>query len=167
MSLQINNTGFKAAAAPVSYNNRYTPPMSEENVMNDIFLMQQAEQQKASKREKSRDRWGKANTIAQFGIAAGFISSAIIAFLALKFSKAQAAGKLDSLKDKSVLKFKEIECRSFQATALTLKQEISSKWLKNVQEWMKKWQNMPVQNQQNNVYFSMAHPEQVKHSALN
>ena len=108
MSLQINNTGFKAAAAPVSYNNRYTPPMSEENVMNDIFLMQQAEQQKASKREKSRDRWGKANTIAQFGIAAGFISSAIIAFLALKFSKAQAAGKLDSLKDKSVLKFKEI-----------------------------------------------------------
>ena len=52
MSLQINNTGFKAAAAPVSYNNRYTPPMSEENVMNDIFLMQQAEQQKASKREK-------------------------------------------------------------------------------------------------------------------
>ena len=108
MSLQINNTGFKAAAAPVSYNNRYTTPMSEENVMNDIFLMQQAEQQKASKREKSRDRWGKANTIAQFGIAAGFISSAIIAFLALKFSKAQAAGKLDSLKDKSVLKFKEI-----------------------------------------------------------
>ena len=107
MSLQINNTSFKAVA-PVSYNNRYTPPMSEENVMNDIFLMQQAEQQKASKREKSRDRWGKANTIAQFGIAAGFISSAIIAFLALKFSKAQAAGKLDSLKDKSVLKFKEI-----------------------------------------------------------
>ena len=38
MSLQINNTGFKAAAAPVSYNNRYTPPMSEENVMNDILL---------------------------------------------------------------------------------------------------------------------------------
>lgn len=86
MSLQINNTSFKAVA-PVSYNNRYTPPMSEENVMNDIFLMQQAEQQKASKREKSRDRWGKANTIAQFGIAAGFISSAIIAFLALNFQK--------------------------------------------------------------------------------
>lgn len=37
MSLQINNTGFKAAAAPVSYNNRYTPPMSEENVMNGFF----------------------------------------------------------------------------------------------------------------------------------
>lgn len=109
MTLPVTNkVKFKADPSSVNYNTRYTPPMPENVDMNDVFVMQQAEQHRAEKKQNTRDRWSKANTIAQFGIAAGFISSAIIAFLALKFSKAQAAGKLDGLKDKSVLKFKEI-----------------------------------------------------------
>ena len=107
MATQVSNIQFKAAAPAISYNNRYTPPMPDNNI-NDVFILQAMEQQKTAKKEKKRDRWNKANTIAQFGIATGFIGSAIIAFLALKFSKDQAAGKIDSLKQKSVLKFKEI-----------------------------------------------------------
>ena len=134
MSLQINNTGFKAAAAPVSYNNRYTPPMSEENVMNDIFLMQQAEQQKASKREKSRDRWNKAGVLAQIGIAIGFLATAAVAVLGMvglkKFGAKGGSAAENELKQLTNVKLKWDDFAKEKSVA-SLDSKTTSKNLKN------------------------------------
>lgn len=58
MNRITNNIQFKADAAAVpyvmSYNNRYTPPMPD-NAMDDMFIMQAMEQQKALKKEKSKE----------------------------------------------------------------------------------------------------------------
>ena len=45
-----NNIRFKADTAAVSYNNRYTPPMPANNNMDDVFMLQAMEQQKATKK---------------------------------------------------------------------------------------------------------------------
>ena len=85
MSVQINKTTpikFQANDDyQISYNNRFTPPMPETNPMDDVFLMQAIEQQKAAKKEKSKENWNKAGVIAQIGIAVGFITTAGIALL--------------------------------------------------------------------------------------
>ena len=58
MSVQINKTTpikFQANDNyQISYNNRFTPPMPETNPMDDVFMMQAMEQQKAAKKEKSK-----------------------------------------------------------------------------------------------------------------
>lgn len=85
MSVQINKTTpikFQANDNyQISYNNRFTPPMPEANPMDDVFMMQAMEQQKAAKKEKSKENWNKAGVIAQIGIAVGFITTAGIALL--------------------------------------------------------------------------------------
>ena len=85
MSVQINKTTpikFQANDNyQISYNNRFTPPMPEANPMDDVFMMQAIEQQKAAKKEKSKENWNKAGVIAQVGIAVGFITTAGIALL--------------------------------------------------------------------------------------
>ncbi len=64
---------FKANDYQVNYNNRYTPPMPEDAPMDDIFLMQAMEQQKANKKEKSKENWNKTGVLAQVGIAVAFL----------------------------------------------------------------------------------------------
>lgn len=70
---QINNVRFKAdtTAYPISYNNRYTPPMPE-NTMDDMFLPQDMANKKASKKEKNKERWYKTSVVAQVGMAVAF-----------------------------------------------------------------------------------------------
>lgn len=81
---QISNVPYKASAYPVNYNNRYTPPMPQD--ANDAYLMQAMEQQKAAKKEKSKDNWNKAGVIAQAGIAFGILLSAIASIKSAKIS---------------------------------------------------------------------------------
>ena len=61
MSVHINKTTpikFQANDNyQISYNNRFTPPMPETNPMDDVFMMQAMEQQKAAKKEKSKENW--------------------------------------------------------------------------------------------------------------
>ena len=64
---------FKANDYQVNYNNRYTPPMPEDSPMDDVFMMQAMEQQKAAKKEKSKENWNKAGVLAQIGIATAFL----------------------------------------------------------------------------------------------
>lgn len=64
---------FKANDYQVNYNNRYTPPMPEDSPMDDVFMMQVMEQQKAAKKEKSKENWNKAGVLAQIGIATAFL----------------------------------------------------------------------------------------------
>ena len=76
MLTQINTQTpirFKANDYQLNYNNRYTPPMPEENTMDDVFMMQAMEQQKAEKKEKSKENWNKAGVLAQIGIATAFL----------------------------------------------------------------------------------------------
>ena len=76
MLTQINTQTpirFKANDYQLNYNNRYTPPMPEENTMDVVFMMQAMEQQKAEKKEKSKENWNKAGVLAQIGIATAFL----------------------------------------------------------------------------------------------
>ena len=50
---------FKANDYQVNNNNRYTLPMQEDNSLDDVFMMQAMEQQKAEKKEKSKENWNK------------------------------------------------------------------------------------------------------------
>ena len=77
----VNSIQFKSNATAVSYNNRRTAPMPANNGMDDVFMLQEMEMQKAQKKEKSRDRWNKAGVMAQIGIAAAFLTTAGIALL--------------------------------------------------------------------------------------
>ena len=65
MLTQINTQTpirFKANDYQVNYNNRYTPPMPEDSPMDDVFMMQVMEQQKAAKKEKSKENYGNLYT---------------------------------------------------------------------------------------------------------
>lgn len=88
-TVQNNVVNFKATAPAINYNNRYTPPMPDEPI-DDVFMLQMMEQQKAEKKEKSRDRWNKAGVMAQIGIATAFLTAAglgLLAFLGIKKGK--------------------------------------------------------------------------------
>ena len=70
---QLSNIRFKADNSyPISYNNRYTPPMPQGNSLDDVFMMQALEKQKAAKKEKSKERWYKTGVLAQVGLAVAF-----------------------------------------------------------------------------------------------
>lgn len=101
---QVNNVSFKTdtMARPISYNNRYTPPMPE-NAMNDMFLMQEMADRKASKKEKSKERWYKTSVMAQVGLAAAFSVMALSTGIGLwkQFSK---KGALSNLKFEDIAK---------------------------------------------------------------
>jgi len=77
---------FKAEPYTISYNNRCTPPMPENNPMDDVFLMQAMEQQKAQKKERSKERWYKAGVIAQAAIAVGIVFSALASIKSAKIN---------------------------------------------------------------------------------
>lgn len=81
---QISNVNYRASAYPVNNNNRYTPPMPENKPMDDVFLMQAMEQQKAAKKEKSKERWNKAGVLANIGIATAFLGMLGIQLLSIK-----------------------------------------------------------------------------------
>lgn len=88
-TVQNNVVNFKASAPAINYNNRYTPPMPDEP-MDDVFMLQMMEQQKAEKKEKSRDRWNKAGVMAQIGIATAFLTAAglgLLTFIGRKTGK--------------------------------------------------------------------------------
>ena len=91
MSVQINKTTpikFQANDDyQISYNNRFTPPMPETNPMDDVFMMQAMEQQKAAKKEKSKENWNKAGVIAQAGIAVGFLATAAVSLAGHRLQK--------------------------------------------------------------------------------
>ena len=91
MSVQINKTTpikFQANDNyQISYNNRFTPPMPEANPMDDVFMMQAMEQQKAAKKEKSKENWNKAGVIAQAGIAVGFLATAAVSLAGHRLQK--------------------------------------------------------------------------------
>lgn len=91
MSVQINKTTpikFQANDNyQISYNNRFTPPMPETNPMDDVFMMQAMEQQKAAKKEKSKENWNKAGVIAQAGIAVGFLATAAVSLAGHRLQK--------------------------------------------------------------------------------
>lgn len=78
---------FKANDYQVNYNNRYTSPMQEDNSLDDVFMMQAMEQQKAAKKEKSKENWNKAGVIAQAGIAVGFLATAAVSLAGLRLQK--------------------------------------------------------------------------------
>lgn len=78
---------FKANDYQVNYNNRYTSPMQEDNSLDDVFMMQAIEQQKAAKKEKSKENWNKAGVIAQAGIAVGFLATAAVSLAGLRLQK--------------------------------------------------------------------------------
>lgn len=99
----------------VSYNNRYTPPMPDDSI-DDVFLMQEMANQKAMKKEKSKEKWNKAGIIAQAAIALGIIGSAIATIFAAKMAKKALTGAkeesqklIDTLKPVDVSKEKTFE----------------------------------------------------------
>ncbi len=104
-AVQNNVVNFKATqlAQGVNYNNRRVAPMPINNNVDDMFMYQMVEQQKAAKREKSRDNWNKANTIAQFGIAAGFLGSVAVALLGMKLAKGGLKGVMDKTGSKKLM----------------------------------------------------------------
>ena len=118
--VQLINTpiNFKADTITypaVSYNNRYTPPMPDDSI-DDVFLMQEMANQKAMKKEKSKEKWNKAGIIAQAAIALGIIGSAIATIFAAKMAKKALTGAkeesqklIDTLKPVDVSKEKTFE----------------------------------------------------------
>lgn len=103
MVTQVNNIpNFKAEAYPISYNNRYTPPMPADT-MDDIFLAQVQEQSKAAKKEKSKERWYKTGIVAQVGLAVAFGIMALGTIINLKRGGG-GAGKNNKLAWKDIAK---------------------------------------------------------------
>ena len=96
---------FKANDYQIQYNNnRYTPPMPDDNPMDDVFLMQAMEQQKAAKKEKSKENWNKAGVLAQMGIAVAFLGMLGVQLLGLKKGGASGATKSLKLEWKNIVK---------------------------------------------------------------
>ena len=87
MTIPVSTINFKAEAQKigqqnkVNYNNRYTEPMPENALKDDVFMMQAMAENQAEKRAKSQDRWNKAGVLAQIGIAGAFLTTAGIALL--------------------------------------------------------------------------------------
>ena len=87
MTIPVSTINFKAEAQKigqpnnVNYNNRYTDPMPENVLNDDVFMMQAMAENQAEKRAKSQDRWNKAGVLAQIGIAGAFLTTAGIALL--------------------------------------------------------------------------------------
>lgn len=87
MTIPVSTINFKAEAQKigqpnnVNYNNRYTAPMPENALNDDVFMMQAMAENQAEKRAKSQDRWNKAGVLAQIGIAGAFLTTAGIALL--------------------------------------------------------------------------------------
>ena len=102
----------------ISYNNQYTPPMLDNNI-EDVFLMQEMANQKAAKKEKSKENWNKAGVIAQAAIALGIIGSALATIFSAKMRSKALAGisgakeeskkLIDTLKPVDVSKEKNFE----------------------------------------------------------
>ena len=92
---------FKANDYQVNYYNRYTPPMPEDAPMDDVFLMQAMEQQKADKKEKSKENWNKAGVLAQVGIAVAFLG---LLGMSVYNSVKGGAGKAQKLEWKNIAK---------------------------------------------------------------
>ena len=93
---------FKANDYQVNYNNRYTPPMPEDSPMDDVFMMQVMEQQKAAKKEKSKENWNKAGVLAQIGIATAFLGMLGVQIYGLK--KGGGSIKANKLEWKNIAK---------------------------------------------------------------
>lgn len=96
---------FKAEAYPVNYNKRYTPPMSDgalDQGVNDLFLMQEMQNQKAEKKAKKKEAWYKTGVCAQVGLAIAFGIMAATSVLTYRLQ----AGKL-SLGGDKMLNFKK------------------------------------------------------------
>ena len=93
---------FKANDYQVNYNNRYTPPMPEDSPMDDVFMMQAMEQQKAAKKEKSKENWNKAGVLAQIGIATAFLGMLGVQIYGLK--KGGGSIKTNKLEWKNIAK---------------------------------------------------------------
>lgn len=93
---------FKANDYQVNYNNRYTPPMPEDSPMDDVFMMQVMEQQKAAKKEKSKENWNKAGVLAQIGIATAFLGMLGVQLYSLK--KGGGSIKANKLEWKNIAK---------------------------------------------------------------
>ena len=89
MTIPVSTINFRAEAQKigqpnnVNYNNRYTEPMPENALNDDVFMMQAMAENQAQKRAKSQDRWNKAGVLAQVGIATGFLATAAIGVLGL------------------------------------------------------------------------------------
>ena len=89
MTIPVSTINFRAEAQKigqpnnVNYNNRYTAPMPENALNDDVFMMQAMAENQAEKRAKSQDRWNKAGVLAQIGIATGFIATAAVGVLGL------------------------------------------------------------------------------------
>lgn len=87
MTIPVSTINFRAEAqkigqpSNVNYNNRYTEPMPENALNDDVFMMQAMAENQAEKRAKSQDRWNKAGVLAQVGIAGAFLTTAGIALL--------------------------------------------------------------------------------------
>ena len=87
MTIPVSTINFRAEAQKigqpnnVNYNNRYTAPMPENALNDDVFMMQAMAENQAEKRAKSQDRWNKAGVLAQIGIAGAFLTTAGIALL--------------------------------------------------------------------------------------
>lgn len=87
MTIPVSTINFRAEAQKigqqnkVNYNNRYTEPMPENALKDDVFMMQAMAENQAEKRAKSQDRWNKAGVLAQIGIAGAFLTTAGIALL--------------------------------------------------------------------------------------
>ena len=89
MTIPVSTINFKAEAQKigqpnnVNYNNRYTAPMPENALNDDVFMMQAMAENQAEKRAKSQDRWNKAGVLAQIGMATGFLATAAVGVLGL------------------------------------------------------------------------------------
>lgn len=95
---------FKANDYQVNYNNRYTPPMPEDSPMDDVFMMQAMEQQKAAKKEKRKENWNKAGVLAQIGIATAFLGMLGVQLYSLKKGGGSGAIKANKLEWKNIAK---------------------------------------------------------------
>lgn len=95
---------FKANNSQVNYNNRYTPPMPEDVPMDDVFMMQAMEQQKAAKKEKSKENWNKAGIMAQIGLATAFLGILGVQLYSLKKGGGSGAIKANKLEWKNIAK---------------------------------------------------------------
>ena len=158
MTIPVSTINFRAEAQKigqpnnVNYNNRYTAPMPENALNDDVFMMQAMAENQAEKRAKSQDRWNKAGVLAQIGIAGAFLTTAGIAlFGVLGFKKLgknvgkQANDELNKLtgvklKWEDFAKDKKVASLDSDTTSKSLKKAFKSIIENNkLSEEAKKW----------------------------